>query len=67
MKSDIQGCSTCPPGEEQHETFTTHVLNVKRVQYDYRTPGGILFSTIALTLEKAREQRDRWLKERDEL
>lgn len=33
----------------------------KRVQYDYRYTSGKLFSTIAVSLEEARERRDKWV------
>ena len=68
MKSDVNGCSTCQTGREQYEWFSSG-LHLKgswgdrrqRVQYDYRTPSGDLFSTLADTLEDARAQRDAWL------
>ena len=59
MKSDIQGCSTCPIGGEQYEEFDSG--RGRRVQYDYRTEAGKLFSTIAPDLETARRRRDAWL------
>lgn len=59
MKSDIQGCSTCPRGAEQYEEFTWD--GRRCVQYDYRTPDGKLFSCIASSLPNARAKRDRWL------
>ena len=62
MESDINGCSTCPNGKENHESFYSEILNAWRVQYDYRTPNGKLFSTVAKTLEQARNKRDAWLK-----
>ena len=58
MKSDHNGCSTCPPGGEQWEEYADRVT---RVQYDYRTPEGKLFSCIAKSLEEARAKRDAWL------
>lgn len=68
MKTDIQGVSQCPPGSEQWEEYADSLLSrgrnklpVMRVQYDYRTPDGQLFSTIAPTLEIARKRRDDWL------
>jgi hypothetical protein len=57
MRSDVNGCSTTANGQEQYE----YIQNFDRVQYDYRTPDGRLFSCIALTLEKARAKRDKWL------
>lgn len=62
MKSDANGCSTCPAGEENWEEFTWVGSKKKQIQYDYRTPDGKLFSCIADTLDKARRKRDGWLK-----
>lgn len=62
MKSDVNGCSTTANGVEQSETFYSAIANGYRVQYDYRTPGGKLFSCVAKTLEDARRRRDNWLK-----
>jgi hypothetical protein len=59
MKSDVKGCSTCPPGQEQYEIFR-HGRKMK-VQYDYRTPQGKLFSTVSPSLYDARVARDAWL------
>jgi hypothetical protein len=61
MKTDRNGCSTCPIGGEQYEEYFSEINRDWRVQYDYRTPEGKLFSTIAKTLEQARINRDRWL------
>ena len=60
MKTDVQGCSTTSAGEEQWEEFITQTL-VARVQYDYRTPTGRLFSCVAISLDEARKRRDEWL------
>lgn len=60
MKSDSNGCSTCPQGCESFETFTSR--GKVKVQYDYRTPEGELFTCIAESLEVARQRRDEWLK-----
>lgn len=62
MKSDVNGTSTCPKGKEQFEAYKTSDKNI-RVQYDYRTPEGKLFSTVKPTLKECREARDKWLKE----
>jgi len=59
MKTDVRGCSMCPPGTERHEQF--NVGGKVRYQYDYRTPEGKLFSCVANSLEAAREKRDAWL------
>ncbi len=63
MKTDVKGCSTCPPGQERYEEFYSSIARGKRVQYDYRTPDGKLFSTVAKSIETARARRDLWLKE----
>lgn len=64
MKSDINGCSTCPAGEERFEKFTAKIgrKEVSRYQYDYRHPSGKLFSTVSNTLESCREKRDEWMR-----
>ncbi|MDY5968649.1 MAG: DUF3873 family protein [Bacteroidales bacterium] len=63
MKSDINGCSTCPKGEERYETFKMKIGRkvVKRVQYDYRHKNSELFSTVKPTLEECRAARNAWL------
>lgn len=74
MKTDINGCSTCPIGSEQYEHYHSALNCIKRgtknncncikgtkVQYDYRHTNGKLFSTIANTLEICRKKRDKWL------
>lgn len=61
MKTDIQGCSTTAAGTEQHEEFFSSISHGVRVQYDYRTPEGKLFSCIAKSLEEARARRDTWI------
>lgn len=65
VKSDVRGCSTCKAGEERYEEFSASLCRGKRVQYDYRTPDGELFSCVAKTLQGARARRDLWLKERE--
>jgi len=74
MTTDVRGCSTCAPGEEQYEQY--HLSGTTgnrwtgagtpscrtRVQYDYRTPEGDLFSCIGLDLADCRRKRDHWLK-----
>jgi len=53
--------ANCKPGTEQYKWYK--LTNRKRkVQYDYRTPGGTLFSCIANTLRDARQKRDEWVK-----
>ena len=61
MKSDQNGCSTCPPGEERWEAFRVGRSRKQYIQYDYRTPGGKLFSCVAPDIKTARNKRDRWL------
>lgn len=61
MKSDRNGCSTCLPGEEQWEAFTSAFNRRRYIQYDYRTPAGELFSCVVPDLETARQKRDKWL------
>lgn len=65
MKFDVNGCSTCLEDSESYEEFYSH--GKKRVQYDYRTPDGDLFSCIADNLTSAREKRERWLAIQSEL
>lgn len=59
MKTDVNGCSTTKAGQERHEEFKSP--RGKRVQYDYRTPQGKLFSCVANSLAEARQRRDNWL------
>jgi len=61
MKSDVNGCSTTKAGQEQWEEFSSNITRGRRVQYDYRTPEGKLFSCVAKDLESARQKRDKWL------
>lgn len=63
MKSDVNGCSTCFNGTESYEEFYSNISKKKMVQYDYRTPSGLLFSTCAPNLDVARSRRDKWLSE----
>ena len=66
MRTDKQGCSSCPTGQEQFETYTGKTTGEEYVQYDYRHTDGHLFSTIARTLDAARARRDRWLRQKGE-
>lgn|GEM_PF-2195672 len=63
MKTDVDGCSTTAPGQEQYEEYYDASMRGTRVQYDYRTPEGELFSCVAKSLEAARDRRDAWLVE----
>ncbi len=55
----------CLAGQEQHEEFYSTTADAMRIQYDYRSPEGQLFSCIAKSLEMSRQKRDRWLEVRD--
>lgn len=61
---NVNGCSICQPGCENYTTFKTKVGRkwVERVQYDYRTKDGKLFSCVGSSLESCRAKRDLWLK-----
>ncbi len=65
MKTDVNGCSTCTKGKESFEYFISP-SGKAHVQYDYRTPQGELFSTIAPDLKTCRAQRDAWVAEKPE-
>lgn len=58
------GVSVCQAGEEKYVYFNL-MPRLRRksryCQYDYRTPSGELFSTVAPTLDICRERRDEWL------
>lgn len=60
MKSDVNGCSTCPKGEERYEEYTS-VKGKKLIQYDYRHKDGQLFSCVKPTLHECRKARNEWL------
>ena len=61
MKTDENGCSTCPPGEERYESFFSEITGRIMIQYDYRTLDGKLFSCVRKTVEDCRLLRDQWL------
>lgn len=51
------------PGEEQYEWYDPVIPgnpSRPRVQYDYRASNGALFSTVAKSLDEARNQKDQW-------
>jgi hypothetical protein len=48
----------CQPGHEQYEFFTA--FGKRRVQYDFRAMDGELFSTVADSLESARNRCALW-------
>ena len=66
MKSiSNNGISVCPTGEERYVYFSLLPRNRKKhCQYDYRHTDGQLYSTVAPSLEKCREKRDKWLADR---
>ena len=49
------------PDQEQWEEFYSKTSDNWYIQYDYRNKYGCLFSTIAKTLESARNKRNKWL------
>ena len=61
--NDNRGCSACEAGKENYTTFSTRLgrKQVKRVQYDYRTPEGDLFACVGQSLDDCRRKRDEWL------
>lgn len=61
--NDNRGCSVCEARKENYTTFSTRLgrKQVKRVQYDYRTPEGDLFSCVGQSLDDCRRKRDEWL------
>lgn len=65
--NDNRGCSVCAAGKENYEVFATRLRGqrVKRVQYDYRTPDGELFATVAPSLTECRRRRDEWVAKRE--
>lgn len=63
MKSDIQGKSQCPRGQERFEEFTSN--GRKLVQYDYRSVDGELFSCVRPTLDECRIARAKHLQGRE--
>lgn len=64
MEQDVNGCSTCPRGQEHYEEYYSSVAKKKLVQYDYRHTDDALFSTVASTLEICRSKKDEWLSRR---
>ena len=68
MAMTENGISTCTGlGQEKYETFYMRVSrrkSVKKVQYDYRSTEGILFSCVRNTLEECRTARDKEFNDR---
>jgi hypothetical protein len=60
-KMTVNGVSVCAVGQENYEPFEGKP-GARFYQYDYRHTDGVLYSTVAPTLEKCREERDKWLK-----
>jgi len=64
MKTDVNGTSTCPAGEERYEAFRLSD-GAERIQYDYRSAAdNKLFSVVRKTLDECRQARDEWLQSR---
>lgn len=64
--NDERGCSVCQPEKENYEAFMTKLRgkSVRKVQYDYRTTDGKLFTCVGANLEDCRRRRDEWLRRR---
>lgn len=62
------GVSTCTEAGTEKYVYFDLMPRLRRksryCQYDYRHQDGQLFSTVAPTLEKCRERRDEWLKQK---
>lgn len=60
---NVNGCSVCVAGQENYTTFNARIgrKNVKRMQYDYRTPEGELFSCVGKDIEDCRRKRNEWI------
>lgn len=63
MRTDKAGVSTCLPGKEQYEGYISPITGEWKIQYEYRTEAGILFSCVTDSVAKAREKKDKWVKE----
>ena len=59
--NDEHGCSLASNGEERYDEYYSAIMRGKRIQYDYRTRDGKLFSCVAKSLEDARARRDAWI------
>jgi len=60
MKTDVNGCSTCPKGSEQYESYK--YKGKTYYQYGYRNENGELFSCVKPSLEACRKARDAYFK-----
>ncbi len=56
----------CRPGREQHQEYYSELARRMQVHYDYRTPDGVLFSCLDITLATCQARRNAWLVERAE-
>ena len=65
MKKDVNGCSTCLPGQEQYETFRHYNSKTKQqeelFQYGYRVESGELFTCVSTSLVSCQIKRNHWL------
>ena len=61
MKTDKNGVSTCPVGEEVFERYQSRVTKAQMIQYEFRHPVRGLFSCVSKSLKAARARRDIWL------
>jgi len=48
-------------GQEQYDTYYSHVMRKELIQYEYRHIDGDLFSCVAPTLEACIQKRTQWL------
>ena len=60
----MEAISDTKLGEEKFEVFKSSITKRPMVQYDFRKSDGELFSCIETSLDKCREQRDKWLAEK---
>ena len=63
-KMTVNGVSVCPTGQENYERFEAR-RGKWFYQYDYRHTDGELFSIVFPTLERCRQERDKWLLEKN--
>lgn len=63
-KMTLYGVSVCPAGEENYERFEAR-RGKWFYQYDYRHTDGELFSIVLPTLARCRQERDKWLLEKN--
>lgn len=63
-KMTVNGVSVCAIGQENYERFEAR-RGKWFYQYDYRHTDGELFSIVLSTLERYRQERDKWLLEKN--